>query len=327
MKNIGKLSSLILVVVCIALGAGEVQGAGKYPEKPITFVIQSSAGGGSDIFARTLAAAVEKDKLLPQPIVVENKPGGSGAIAYAYVAGKKRDPYYILTATPSFLTTPLMGLTPVGLKDFTPIANFAFDQFMLMVNVNSKYKSVSEIVAEAKANPKKVTIGGTQIGGSDSMAIHQIEKAAGIKFNYIVFNGGGEVNAALLGGHVDMASSNPGEALELFKAGKVRILGVLGEKRLALAPDVPTMREQGLDAVFVQNRGIAAPADIPPEARKVLEEALFKYTQTSTFKRYIETNMLSEAWMDGETFGRWLERENTRYAATLTEMNVPKKKK
>ena len=327
MKNIGKLSSLILVVVCIALGAGEVQGAGKYPEKPITFVIQSSAGGGSDIFARTLAAAVEKEKLLPQPIVVENKPGGSGAIAYAYVAGKKKDPYYILTATPSFLTTPLMGLTPVGLKDFTPIANFAFDQFMLMVNVNSKYKSVSEIVAEAKANPKKVTIGGTQIGGSDSMAIHQIEKAAGIKFNYIVFNGGGEVNAALLGGHVDMASSNPGEALELFKAGKVRILGVLGEKRLVLAPDVPTMREQGLDAVFVQNRGIAAPADIPPEARKVLEEALFKYTQTSTFKRYIETNMLSEAWMDGETFGRWLERENTRYAATLTEMNVPKKKK
>ena len=327
MKNIGKLSSLILVVVCIALGAGEVQGAGKYPEKPITFVIQSSAGGGSDIFARTLAAAVEKEKLLPQPIVVENKPGGSGAIAYAYVAGKRKDPYYILTATPSFLTTPLMGLTPVGLKDFTPIANFAFDQFMLMVNVNSKYKSVSEIVAEAKANPKKVTIGGTQLGGSDSMAIHQIEKAAGIKFNYIVFNGGGDVNAALLGGHVDMASSNPGEALELFKAGKVRILGVLGEKRLALAPDVPTMREQGLDAVFVQNRGIAAPADIPPEARKVLEEALFKYTQTSTFKRYIETNMLSEAWMDGETFGRWLERENTRYAATLTEMNVPKKKK
>ncbi len=225
MKNIGKLYSLILVVVCIALGAGEVQGAGKYPEKPITFVIQSSAGGGSDIFARTLAAAVEKDKLLPQPIVVENKPGGSGAIAYAYVAGKKKDPYYILTATPSFLTTPLMGLTPVGLKDFTPIANFAFDQFMLMVNVNSKYKSVSEIVAEAKANPKKVTIGGTQFGGSDSMAIYQIEKAAGIKFNYIVFNGGGEVNAALLGGHVDMASSNPGEALELYKAGKVRSSG------------------------------------------------------------------------------------------------------
>ena len=76
---------------------------------------------------------MEKDKLLPQPIVVENKPGGSGGIAFAYVAGKKKDPYYLVTAVTSFLTTPLMGLTPVGLKDFTPVANFAFDEYMLMV--------------------------------------------------------------------------------------------------------------------------------------------------------------------------------------------------
>jgi putative tricarboxylic transport membrane protein len=326
MKNIGKLSSVILVVLWIAFGAGNVFGAGKYPEKPINFIVQSSAGGGSDIFARTLASAVEKFKLLPQPIVVENKPGGSGAIAYAYVAGKKRDPHYLLTTTPSFLTTPLLGLTPVGLKDFTPIANFAFDQFMLMVHVNSKYKTVQEIVADAKANPKKVTIGGTQLGGSDSMAIYQIEKAAGIQFNYIVFNGGGEVNAALLGGHVDMASSNPGEALELYKAGKVRILGVLAEKRLALAPEIPTMREQGIDAIFVQNRGITAPADIPPDARRVLEEALFKYTQTPIFSKYCDTNMLTEAWMDGAVFGRWLEQENAKYDVILKAMNVGKKK-
>ena len=326
MKNIGKCSCLILAAVGIALSAGNALGAGKYPERPITFVIQSSAGGGSDIFARTISSAIEKDKMLPQPIVVENKPGGSGAIAYAYVAGKKKDPHYLLTATPSFLTTPLQGLTPVGLKDFTPIANFSFDQFMLMVNVNSRFKSVQEVVAAAKANPKKVTIGGTQLGGSDSLAAYQIEKAAGVQFNYITFNGGGEVNAALLGGHVDLASSNPGEALELYKAGKVRILGVLAEKRLKLAPEVPTMKEQGLDAVFVQNRGIVAPADIPQDARKVLEEVFFKYTQTPTFHKYCEANMLTEAWMDGAAFGKWLDQENAKYAVVLKAMNLIKKK-
>ena len=137
------------------MGAGNALGAGKYPEKPITLIVHAGAGGGSDIFARTLSAAFEKEKLLPQPIVVENKPGGSGAIAFAYVAGKKKDPYFLLTAVTSFMTTPLMGLTPVGLKDFTPIANFAFDEYMLMVNPKSKYKSVKEIIADAKANPEE----------------------------------------------------------------------------------------------------------------------------------------------------------------------------
>ncbi|MBA4423193.1 MAG: tripartite tricarboxylate transporter substrate binding protein [Syntrophus sp. (in: bacteria)] len=326
MKNIRRLSILILVPLIIALGAGNVLGAGNYPEKPITLIVQSSAGGGSDIFARTLASAIQKEKLLPQPIVVENKPGGSGGIAYAYVAGKKKDPYYILTATPSFLTTPLQGKTPVGLKDFTPIANFAFDEFMLMVGQNAKLKSLNEIVAFAKANPKQITIGGTQFGGSDSLAIYQFEKAAGVQFNYIVFNSGGEVNAALLGGHVDMASTNPGEALELYKAGKVKILGVLSEKRLANAPEIPTMKEQGINAFFVQNRGIAAPADIPTDARKILEDAFFKYTKTEAYKKYCADNMLTEAWMDGTNFGNFLDEWNGKYAAILKDMGVIKKK-
>jgi putative tricarboxylic transport membrane protein len=311
MKNLSKLSVLFLVVLFVAIGAGNALAAGQYPEKPINFIIHAGAGGGSDIFARTMASAGEKDKILPQPIVVENKPGGSGAIAFAYVAGKKKDPYYILTAVTSFMTTPLMGLTPVGLKDFTP---------------KSKYKSVKDIIADAKANPKKITIGGTQLGSSDSICAYLIEKAAGVQLNFVVFNGGGEVNAALLGGHIDLAVSNPGEALELFKAGKVKLLGVYSDKRLPGAPDVPTMKEQGVNVTYVQNRGIVAPADIPADARKVLEQASAKYIKTDIFKKYIADNMLSEAWMDGETFGKWLETENTRYAVIVKDMGLIKKK-
>lgn len=327
MKNLCKLSVLFLVVLFVAFGAGNALGAGKYPEKPINLIIHAGAGGGSDIFARTMASAIEKDKLLPQPIVVENKPGGSGGIAFAYVAGKKKDPYFLVTAVTSFLTTPLMGLTPVGLKDFTPIANFAFDEYMLMVNTKSKYKSVQDILADAKANPKKITVGGTQLGSSDSICAYLVEKATGVQFNYVVFNSGGEVNAALLGSHIDLAVSNPGEALELFKAGKVRLLGVYSDKRLPGAPDVPTMKEQGANVTYVQNRGLVAPADIPAEARKVLEETFLKYTKTAIFKKYITDNMLSEAWMDGVTFGKWLEKENERYAMIVKDMGLIKKKK
>jgi putative tricarboxylic transport membrane protein len=326
MKYLGKLSVLLLVVLFVAVGVGSALGAGKYPEKPINLIVHAGAGGGSDIFSRTLSAAVEKDKLLPQPIIVENKPGGSGAIAFAYVAGKKKDPYYILTAVTSFMTTPLMGITPVGLKDFTPIANFAFDEYMLMVSPKSKYKSVKEIIADAKANPKKITVGGTQLGSSDSICAYLVEKAAGVQFNFIVFNGGGEVNAALLGGHIDIAVSNPGEALELSKAGKVKLLGVFSDKRLPGAPDVPTLKEQGVDVTYVQNRGLVAPADIPADARKVLEEAFAKYMKTDIFKKYLEDNMLAPAWMDGETFGKWLEKENARYAVIVKDMGLMKKK-
>ena len=325
MKNVCKWLVLFMVCLFVAVGAGNTLAATKFPEKPVTLIVHAGAGGGSDIFSRTLAAAVEKEKLLPKPLVVENKPGGSGGIAFAYVANKKKDPYFMVTAVTSFLTTPLMGLTPVGLKDFTPIANFAFDEYMLMVKADSKYKSIKDVIAEAKANPKKITVGGTQLGSSDSICTYLIEKAAGVQFNYVVFNSGGEVNAAVLGGHVDMMVANPGEALELYKAGKVRILGVYAEKRLAGAPDVPTMKEQGINAVYVQNRGLCAPADIPADARKVLEDALFKYTKTDIFKKYCKDNMLSEAWMDGATFGKWLEKENERYAVILKDMGLIKK--
>jgi putative tricarboxylic transport membrane protein len=326
MKSNRLLSVVLLATSLVVFGAGNSLGAGKYPEKPITFIVVAGPGGGSDIFARTMAAGIEKDKILPQPIIVENKPGGSGSIAYAYVAGKKNDPYFIVNAGPTMLTTPLIGITPVTMKDFTPIANFVFDDYVLMVNQNSKYKSIKEIIDVARANPKKMTVGGTSLGSSDSICAYMIEKAAGVQFNFIVFNGGGEVNAALLGGHVDMAMANPGEALEHYKAGKVRLLGVFSEKRLASAPDVPTMKEQGINAVYVQNRGISAPADIPADARKVLEEASLKYRKTETFKKYCEDNMLSEAWMDSAALGKFLEEWNAKYAVILKDMGLIKKK-
>jgi putative tricarboxylic transport membrane protein len=224
----------------------------------------------------------------------------------------------------SFLTTPILRKSQITPKDFTPIANFAFDEYMVIVKAGGKYKSMKDVVDAAKANPKKLTVGGTQLGSSDSVCAYLIEKAAGIQFNFIVFNSGGEVNAALMGGHIDLAVSNPGEALELAKAGRVQTLGVFAEKRLPGAPNVPTLKEQGIDAIYVQNRGLVAPAGIPEDARKVVEDALLKYTKTTTYKDYIAEGMLSEAWMDGPTFGKWMENEYARYQVMLKDMGLVK---
>ncbi len=324
MKTCGRLSLLVMVVLFLSIGLGTAYGATNFPTKPITLVVHAGAGGGSDIFSRTLSAAFDKEKILPQPIVVENKPGGSGAIAFAYVAGKKNDPYFLLTAVTSFLTTPILRKSQITYKDFTPVANFAFDEYIVIVKADSKYKSAKDLVDAAKANPKRVTVGGTQLGSSDSICAYLLEKAGGVQFNFIVFNSGGEVNAALMGGHIDWAVANPGEALELAKANKVRALGVYAEKRLPGAPDVPTLKEQGYNVTYVQNRGLVAPGDIPDSALKVYEEAFQKYMKTEIWRNYLKENLLSEAWMDGPTFGKWLDNEHARYAPILKDMGLVK---
>jgi putative tricarboxylic transport membrane protein len=319
---------MLWAMMALTAGMGLVAadaGAAGFPEKPVELIVQSSAGGGSDLFARTLAAIVEKEKLLAQPIVVENRPGGSGMVAFSYVAGKRRNPYFLLTAGPGLLAVPIVRKASVTYKDFTPIANFAFDDFIVVVRNDPRFKSVADVVAEARAHPKKVMAGGTQVGSTDSIGTYLFEKAAGVQFNYISFTGAGEVNAALMGGHVDLAMLNPGEAMELAKAKKVRVLCVMAEKRHPGAPDVPACREQGVDVVWRQHRGLAAPAEIPGEARKVLEEAFFKCTQSAGFKKYLEDNSIADGWMDGSTFGAWMERESNRYQEILTGMGLLKK--
>jgi len=320
-----RLLTVMLLALALLVGSVDAGMAANFPEKPITLIVQSSAGGGSDLFARTLAAIFEKEKLLPQPIVVENKPGGSGAIAWSYILGKRGDPYFLCTAGPGMLTVPILRKTPYTFRDFTPIGNFAFDDFTVITRTESRFKSIADLVREAKANPRRITVGGTQVGSTDSIGAYLFEKAAGIQFNFVSFTGGGEVNAALLGGHIDWAVANPGEAMELVKAKKVRALGVMTDKRLPSMPDVPTLREQGVDAIFRQHRALVAPGNLPAEARKVLDDAMLRYTKTAGFKKYMEDNTLSEGWMDGPTFGKFMEQESAKSLEILKGMGLLKK--
>ena len=155
------------------------------------------------------------------------------------------------------------------------------------------------------------------------------EKAAGIKLNYISAGGGGaEPVVQLLGGHIDMTVANPGEALELQKANKVRVLGVFTEKRMALAPEIPTFIEQGFKNVtgVANPRGLSAPGGIPEDARKILEEGLSKYTKSEAWKKYVKDNMINDEWMGSAAYSKWLGEQNGRYEAVYKEMGLLKKK-
>jgi putative tricarboxylic transport membrane protein len=325
MKRSGKTSILLVLALLICFAAGPVYGA--FPEKPITLVVHGKAGDGADVLARMFSLAVEKYKILPQPIVVENKPGGSGAVAMAYLAGKGKDPHFISTQSRVHISTPLSGGSPLTIKDFTAIANLDLDDHLLMVSHNSKYKSIKEIAAAAKANPGKVTIGGGFFGGTESMNARLIGKAMGTQVSYISFNSGSEALVALLGGHIDMSSANVSEALELEKAKKIRFLGILTEKRLPNAPNIPTIKEQGIDVVGLgMNRGYIALKGIPEDAVKVLEQAVYKFSQTDLYKKYCEDNLITSGYMGTAKYAKYIEDQTQITETLMREMGLIKKR-
>lgn len=297
------------------------------PERPIEFVVQASAGGGSDIFARTMAKIMTDEKIVTVPINVVNKPGGSGAVAYSYLRTKKGDPHVIATATSSYLTTPIQGHSPVSYKDFSNIAVLCVEDYVAVVRKESPYKTLKDVVAAARKKPNSIRIGGSSVGSSDNIIENRLEKAAGIQLNYIVFQSGGEANAALLGGSVDMAGPNPSEAAQLITAGRLRPIAMFSPERLEKWPNVPTAREQGFDVTLEQYRGMIAAGGLTKEQSLFWQGAAVKLFQSKAFKKYMDDNGLRPLIKVGDDAEKYIGQLHQFYTEILTELGIAKKKK
>jgi putative tricarboxylic transport membrane protein len=296
------------------------------PEKPVEFLVQSAAGGGSDIFARSMAKILADEKIVTVPINVVNKPGGSGAVAYSYLNQKKGDPHIIATATGSYITTPLQGHSPVSYKNFSNLAIVCVEDYVGVVRTESPYKTLKELIAAAKQKPNSIRVGGSGPASSDAIIRNRLEKAAGVKLNYIVFQSGGEVNAALLGGSVDFASPNPSEATQLMKAGRLRALAMFSPERLDNWKDVPTAMEQGINVTLDQFRGVIAAGGITKDQELFWQGAMVKMFQSPGFKKYLEDNGLRPLLKAGPDAEKYFSEQNDFYREILTELGMIKKK-
>ncbi|MHB8990637.1 MAG: tripartite tricarboxylate transporter substrate binding protein [Chloroflexota bacterium] len=297
------------------------------PEKDVEFVVHAAAGGGSDIQARTMEKVIKDEKLYPKNLAVVNKVGGSGAVAFAYVASKKGDPYYWLTATTSFFTTPARGQVPLNpVKDFTMLARLSDDLFFVVVRDDSPYKTMKDVVEAAKAKPKSLKWGGTNVGADDHIFMTMIEKTAGAQFNFISTQSGGEVMTNLLGGHVDIASANPGEAMSQLEAKKVRLLGSSGEKRMDKFKEVPTLVEQGINATYAQTRMIAAPAGIPAAAREYHAGLFKKMVASKGWKDYLDKNDQAANFMEGAALDKYVTEQNDYIVKLVKDLGLVEKK-
>jgi putative tricarboxylic transport membrane protein len=321
------LAALLAVLTLVATAGGAAAQA-KYPTKTVEVVVPFSPGGGTDNLMRMIVGIIEEHKWSPVAINVVNRAGGSGAVGYTYLIGKRGDSHVVAGAAPTIVSGKIEGRLTANHRDgMTTLMIVAIDELMLSVRTESKYQTIEEFVKAAKEKPGTLTVCGTGTNSEDHIFTHLFEKAAQIKVKYVPFNSGGECVAALMGGHVDAGVMNPNEIVAQVEAKKAKNLAVAARKRLKDAPDLPTFAEKGYEFFWEQMRGVVGPAEMTPEAVKWWQETLKKVTDTPKWQeQYIKRNLLTPVAWIGEEANQYLDGLNGKYETAFTDLGAIKKK-
>jgi tripartite-type tricarboxylate transporter receptor subunit TctC len=311
------IAALLLALACAAAQAQS------YPNRSITIVVPFPPGGIADITARPFAAVMSR--LVGQPVIIENKTGAGGAVGHAYAARAKPDGYTLMMALSSIVIIPVAdevnGRQPTyKMSDFAPIALVSADPTVLMVPSDSPWKTMQDLVAEAKANPGKISYSSSGIYGTTHTATEMLAQAAGIQLLHVPYNGGGPAMKAALANEVRFTIQSPGVADPHVKSGRMRLLGSWGGKRVASLPEVPTMKEQGYDAEFYIWCALFAPAGVPPDVAARLRAVSRQIVQEPEFKRAMEGMNTPIDYRDGAQFQSFLDADAKRLAQVIRKM-------
>ena len=266
-----------LSALSLASLAGFDPARAQYPEKGLILIVPYGAGGGTDITARLLAKDLEG--VMGKPVTVQNIAGGGGWTGWGALAAGKPDGYTIgylnVPAIYSGYLDPKLGRKET-LDSFTPIINHVIDYNVLTVKADSRFKTLKDLIAEAKAKPNTVSISAHGVGGDEHLAILAIEAATGAKFRIVQNKSTPESKTQVLGGHVQILASNVSEIATEVKAGDLRVLGVMSPQKSRFLPGGATFKEQGVNINASNSRGIATPAGLPKDIEAKLVAALEK---------------------------------------------------
>ncbi|RAL21115.1 tripartite tricarboxylate transporter substrate binding protein [Thermoflavimicrobium daqui] len=302
-----------------------------YPDKPITIVAPSGAGGGWDQTARSLTKVLQETKLVNQAISVENRPGGGGAVFLAeYATQEKENSYKLFVNSPPILINHLKkeGNSPFGIKDVTPLAQMFKDYGAIVVKADSPIKDLSSVLKELKENPQKYTLaGGSAPGSMDHLIAVLPAFKSGVdikKLKYISYDGGGEAMASLLGGNADIIATDVSGALEYKKSGKVRILAVTAPERLlGDIKDVPTLKEVGLkDTEFIIWRGVFGPKEMSAEAKRFWEEKLKALSKKEEWKKELQAKGWISEYKGSAEFTTFLKQQEVQVQELLKALSM-----
>ncbi len=320
-----KFQGILSVLAGVALAAGVCATASSqsYPVRSIELISPTSAGSGTDIYARALAEIVRTNKLLPQQFVVQNRTGGGGLVAVNYFQTKRGDPYSMLAATGTIAIMAARADVNVGIENYTPLALFAMDPQVVMVNADLPYKSLRDLAEAARKAPGTIVCAITNPLGTGRIVIHELEKLVpGAKFKFVTFKGGGEAVLSVAGGHTHFTTENLSEGLALLEAKKLRAIAITSQRRLPQLPDLPTATEAGYRIDEGTLRGFVFPAGVPRDIATQMEGVLERAFNTQAWKDHARKHYYEDRYMASLEYTKFLQLRVEKYRGFFSEVGV-----
>ena len=274
--------------------------AADYPVRPVELVVPSSAGGGTDIVARAFADVARK--YFPQPIIVLNRPGASGAIGMGEVLNARPDGYKIGMLIVELSILQLINQVRYGTDDFRLVARLNGDPAALLVPAGAPWNTVGDFLAEARRRPGQVTVGNSGVGSIWHLGAAALEEKTGAEFLHVPYQGSAPGLLALIGGHVESMVVSPGEATAHVQGGKLKILAVMADRREGGFPDAPTLKEQGIDLSLGNWRALAMPKATPQPVVDAVVELTRKVAADPAFREAIGRSNLSFTYAEAPEF-------------------------
>jgi putative tricarboxylic transport membrane protein len=299
------------------------------PDRTVEIVVGTPPGSGYDSVARKLQEIWQTGSLVEKSVTVVNKPGGFNAVGNAYLNQHPGNGNYVAITGTLLLSDNLSGNAAMSFKDFTPLAALLNEEIVFAVNPASAIKTGKDFIDRLRQDPASVSVSISGIGGQNHIALGLVAQAGGAdasKLKVVGFQGGAEAVTAALGGHVDVSVGPASIVAPQLEAGKLRVIGVPSERRLGgVFAQVPTWREQGVDAVFSQWRGLMGPKGLSPVQIAYWDGVLGKTVQTKEWKDHIERTQLTYRYLDSGQARDFVVDQNEKVRAILTGLGLIKK--
>jgi putative tricarboxylic transport membrane protein len=324
----GVMVAVVLAATAVAGCGNDVDDAGSsWPRRDVRLLAPADPGGGWDTTAREMARVLEREQVIDKGVEVYNVPGAGGTIGLAQLASKRKgrsDEIMVMGLV--MLGAIVTNQAPVDLAETTPIAAITSEPEAIVVKADSGIRDLGDLVERMKREPRNTSFAGGSAGGTDQILMGLLAKAAGVdpsQPKYVAYSGGGEAVQAILSGSVTAGISGASEFEDQVDAGKLRFLAVSTPERVEVGgEEIPTIREQGLDVVVQNWRGLVAPPEIERAERDAMVAAVQRMRATPAWREALQRNGWTDFWRPGDAFDRFIASENRRVEQIVDEIGL-----